>query len=103
MNNSVNISDPYPSIFILRFGYTCNNKCVHCFVEFKKTKINDLPLEKLTRIFLISNGVDMIINICMYTYAYKAVKTHKITVYNTFNWILMASIFSRIVISYLNM
>ena len=46
-DNSVRASDPYPSVFILRIGYTCNNKCVHCFVEYKKTEIEDLTLNKL--------------------------------------------------------
>ena len=63
----------------------------------------DLTLEKLQRVFIVSNLVDIIVNIFMYGMGFLALKTHKVTVYNSYHWVLMLSIFSRIVISYLNM
>ena len=63
----------------------------------------DLTVEKLQRVFIVSNLIDIIVNIFMYGMGFLALKTHKVTVYNSYHWVLMLSIFSRIVISYLNM
>eukprot|EP00347_Sterkiella_histriomuscorum_P021773 403332815 len=62
----------------------------------------DLTIEKLYRVFEMSNGIDMVINVAMYTLGYIALSSHKITIFNAYHWVLMMSIFSRIVISYLN-
>jgi len=63
----------------------------------------DLTIEKLNKVFMLSNGIDIVINILMYSLGYLSLKSHKITLYNAYHWVLMLSIFSRIVISYLNM
>ncbi|CDW85792.1 UNKNOWN [Stylonychia lemnae] len=63
----------------------------------------DLTIEKLNRVFKLSNGIDIIVNMFMYSLGYMALKTHKITIFNAYHWVLMIAIFSRIVISYLNM
>jgi organic radical activating enzyme len=47
MSFKVQSDVPYPDIFVLRVGYACNNKCVHCFIEDQKLEIEKLPLEDL--------------------------------------------------------
>lgn len=63
----------------------------------------ELTFEKLRSVFQVSNGVDITINIFMYVFGFHAVFSHKVTQYNMFHAVLILAVFSRIVISYLNM
>ena len=41
--------DQNPSFFVVRMGYTCNERCIHCFTEDKKPSANDRSLEDLKK------------------------------------------------------
>jgi hypothetical protein len=63
----------------------------------------EMSIEKLATVFCVCNGIDILINIFVYTFGFYALYTHKITFYNLFNGALVIAVFSRIIISYLNM
>ena len=62
----------------------------------------ELTVEKLHRVFLICNGIDIFINFFMYSFAFYSVLTHKASKFSIFNSLLIIAIFSRIITSYLN-
>jgi hypothetical protein len=62
----------------------------------------EISLQKLALIFKISNSVDMVINAMMYFFGFYSLYTHKATSYSIFHGCLILAVFSRIVISYLN-
>jgi len=72
-------------------------------VENLADAYRDISIEKLERIFFWSTFSDAVINATMYTYGFIAVKSHKVTSYNTFVCTMLFSIFAKIIISYLNM
>ncbi len=72
-------------------------------VENLADAYRDISIEKLERIFYWSTFSDAVINAIMYTYGFIAVKSHKVTSYNTFVCTMLFSIFAKIIISYLNM
>ena len=59
--------------------------------------------DKLRALFIEGSILDVIVNTWMYTTGFKALTQHKVTVFNHFVWLLLASVFTRILISYLNM
>jgi hypothetical protein len=59
--------------------------------------------EKLKTLFIEGSIMDIIVNTWMYFTAYRALSQHKVTIFNHFIWLLLASVFTRILISYLNM
>jgi hypothetical protein len=63
----------------------------------------EMSIERLATVFSVCNGIDMIINLFAYSFGFYAVYSHKVTCYNLFNGILVLAVFSRIIISYLNM
>ena len=63
----------------------------------------EVPIERITGIFYGGTTLDVLVNSAMYYCGYKAMRSHQVTSYNQFVWLLLASIFTRIVISYLNM
>ena len=63
----------------------------------------ELSFEKLKSLFSVSNGVDITINSFMYAFGFYSILTHKVSYFNLFHAILVLAVFSRIIISYLNM
>ena len=62
----------------------------------------EISLQKLALIFKVSNSIDLCINALMYTFGFYALFTHKAHTYSIFHGCLILAVFSRIVISYLN-
>lgn len=63
----------------------------------------ELSYEELTLVFQVSNCADIAINVFVYVFGFYTLYSHKVSYFNIFNAILVIAIFSRIVISYLNM
>ena len=56
----MNLEEKYPDIFVLRVGYSCNNKCIHCFVENKRTE-RDLTFDEIKKVIDSSNPKSLLI------------------------------------------
>ena len=54
------------------------------------------------KMFLICYSVDFVTSCFAFSYGFKALYTHKVKTYNTFNVWLLLCVFCKIVISYLN-
>jgi len=52
--------------------------------------------------FVWSNILDMLLNMVMYGFGFYSLKTHKINTFTVFNGLMLISILTRIIISYLN-
>jgi len=63
----------------------------------------EISPERLHTVFLVSNFIDMGINTFVYVMGFLSLFTHKVTYYNVFHGLLILAVFSRIIISYLNM
>ena len=72
-------------------------------VENLADAYRDIALEKIERVFLWGTFADAVVNAIMYIYGFIAVRSHKVTSYNSFVCTLLFAVFAKIVISYLNM
>jgi len=63
----------------------------------------EVPPDRLKTLFVEGSLIDIAVNTWMYFTAFRAIASHKVTVFNHFIWLLLASVFTRILISYLNM
>ena len=62
----------------------------------------NLSVDAIGKAFIVGYSVDGAINIFVYSTGFYALYTHKAKYYNIFNNLLLLSVFTRIVISYLN-
>lgn len=62
----------------------------------------DYSLEKLTATLVCASVFDIVLNAAMYLKGFGALKTHRVTVFNQYMWLMLATIFSRIIIGYFN-
>ena len=84
--------------------------CLFVYVAFNRDFImaqlgeiyRNSSMGTIQNVFFICYGVDLAISALSYGFGFNALYTHKVKKYNTFNVFLLASIFIKIVISYLN-
>lgn len=62
----------------------------------------NLSMDAIGQAFITGYSIDTVINLFVYSTGFYALYTHRANYYNIFNNLLLFSIFSRIVISYLN-
>mmetsp|Transcript_22211 Transcript_22211/g.29721 ORF Transcript_22211/g.29721 Transcript_22211/m.29721 type:complete len:128 (+) Transcript_22211:390-773(+) len=59
-------------------------------------------MTSIQKTFFVCYGVDLLFSLLAFAYGFSALYSHKVTRYNSFNSWLLLTIFSKIVISYLN-
>ena len=62
----------------------------------------DIAYEKLYRFFMYGTVIDLMVNFVMYLVGKRALRSNRLLQYNHFTWCILATILSRIVVSYLN-
>ena len=75
----------------------------HEFIITQLAEIyRNLSMDAIGKAFLAGYSIDSVINFFVYFTGFYGLYTHKAKYYNIFNNLLLLSVFTRIVISYLN-
>jgi len=73
------------------------------FIITQLTEVyKNLDVDKLTNLFIYSNTIDLMLNLTLYGFGFYSLRTHKVNTFQWFNTLMLMSIFTRIIISYLN-